>query len=162
MHRACSAWQVYCRCARALMVCSAVQHRAILYFAEPSATQRSRQRCLPTLRQPARVQPDQGTLCAYWLAVLVSSLDVDKSSVEFSIYALRALQATVFVHTGHAVPKPLRASLVAALLKMHNRIASGRAKGGTLAHRAARGLQALGWLLQGEDAFRGQVRRVTS
>jgi hypothetical protein len=111
----------------------------------------------------APVQPDTGTLCAYWLAALVSALNDSerRSSAEFEVYALRALQATLFVYTGAAIP--LRASLVAALHQVHN-TAMARMQSGALSvdpmvtAAVLMTLQGLVWLVSGDDAFAEHLR----
>jgi hypothetical protein len=107
------------------------------------------------------VQPDRGALCAYWLEALISCL-LDKgkrSCLEFQVYALRALEATIFVHTGHAVPRPLRLPLVTAT---HEMLKGGLLdKSDLLSAVAVTALQTLSWLLLGDDAFAEYVRFAT-
>jgi hypothetical protein len=112
----------------------------------------------------ALVQPDKGTLCAHWLAVHGSALNdpASLSSMEVEVFALRALQDTIFIYTGHAIPRPLRAPLVAAQHKLHGKaVTRARNSGGSafaLMASVLMGLQGLVWLVNGDDAFAKQVR----
>jgi hypothetical protein len=106
------------------------------------------------------VQPDRGALCTYWIAALVSALGDkdDRSCIECKIYALQALEATVFIYTGHAIPRPLRAPLMAALSHQLTTPASKRDGGGMLLRSARSALHGLLWLLHTDDAFAEHVR----
>jgi hypothetical protein len=104
------------------------------------------------------MQPDRGTLCAYWLAVLISTLvdEYDEICIEFRLYALRALEATLFVYTGAAIPRPLRAPLVAAMRKVLLGVLHKRKD--ELSGMACTAMRGVLRLVKDDDAFAEHVR----
>jgi hypothetical protein len=79
----------------------------------------------------AHVQPDQGTVCAYWVAVLVTAIGSSKDTccVEFQLIALRHLLLATYVYTGNLVPSRCRTHLVDALCAPCEQFSTSQPKG---------------------------------
>jgi hypothetical protein len=58
------------------------------------------------------VQPDNGTICAYWVSALISTIDVASGTgLEYRNVALQALCMALYLHTGSLVPRSQRRRL---------------------------------------------------
>jgi hypothetical protein len=89
------------------------------------------------------VQPDNGTICVYWVPALISVLQpAAASGAEYRLAALQALCTAVYRHTGHVVPRS-QASIegcatlrACGLVSSRERVsAEARSAGKTFSHR---------------------------
>jgi hypothetical protein len=112
------------------------------------------------------VQPDNGKVCTFWIAALISAIDPKySSSMEFRADALQHLITVVYIYTGQIVPEQLRQSLIGVLASIKRICAcqmapslTGRKK--TTCHlrdvahaRTVYSASALAYLLQSEETF---------
>jgi hypothetical protein len=76
----------------------------------------------------ARLQPDNGAVCAYWIAALVSAIQPKSGTCPgYQLVALEALFAALYLHTGRIVPQAQRSKLCVALIRWMGDAASDAA-----------------------------------
>jgi hypothetical protein len=80
-------------------------------------------------RHVLRVQPDNGTICAYWVSALISMIDVASGTgMEYRSVALQALCVALYLHMGRLVPRSQRRRLCRVLnLELRHGIGGNRA-----------------------------------
>ena len=112
------------------------------------------------------LQPDQGTVCAYWIACLIAAIgsSARDCSMEFQWAALLNLLAAVYLYTGEVVPRRLRTRLVDAFHSYQREAGAPGLESESVAehhlNNRITGAAALSYVLRGDAAFASQQRRI--
>jgi hypothetical protein len=86
--------------------------------------------CYPSTDTALCLQPDNGSISAYWISALISIVEpASGTGPEYLVVALRALCTAMYIYTGRVVPRSQRRRLCATLrLILRNRLSRDNLK----------------------------------